>query len=548
MAYDGGYTGSEAEQALAWVSDATGIALSGELEDALRDGVALCELANRLQPKTVKRISKSSMPFPQRENVKAFIDAARQFGVPDRDNFDTSDLFEAKSIRQVLICLGSLGRAAYTIPGYTGPCLGRAAAAGAGGPPKHAVRSGGGLWGKSGGEYTGSKGGGVQVEASSRGTAPSSPSQSEAAATPALELMEGVPPESSMVGVLRKKAGVTSSWNEVEAKLQGDYLILQPTGSTTAPHSRLQLGEFFETRILDAARSEFEMLAPSSSLRFRAATPAEAQRWVSALSEAGVVAPSPLTRGKEETVAMWQLTILDEASVESYSVAIAPTAAKSELLTLVSQQVGRSVADVSISAMQRFFSAKFRSAGDSAQVCDFMTDDATIRVAQPAAPSMPSVRSTHHGKVYGGKADGKIVMYTFSRADVHFLSKSSPSAEGLDATLAKKMAGKYDPELEAEVRAWMGGLGVEVEGDDFTAALRSGVTLCELINAIKPGKVRINKRSMPFLMMENISSFLGAAVTMGVLPSEAFQTVDLFEAKNPAAVLRCVAALMRNNS
>ena len=110
------------------------------------------------------------------------------------------------------------------------------------------------------------------------------------------------------------------------------------------------------------------------------------------------------------------------------------------------------------------------------------------------------------------------------------------------------MAGKYDPELEAEVRAWMGGLGVEVEGDDFTAALRSGVTLCELINAIKPGKVRINKRSMPFLMMENISSFLGAAVTMGVLPSEAFQTVDLFEAKNPAAVLRCVAALMRNNS
>ena len=128
-------------------------------------------------------------------------------------------------------------------------------------------------------------------------------------------------------------------------------------------------------------------------------------------------------------------------------------------------------------------------------------------------------------------------------------SKSSRAAEGLDATLAKKMAGKYDRALEAEVRAWMGGLGVEVEGDDFVAALRSGVTLCELINAIKPGTIRkLNKRSMPFLMMENISSFLGAAATMGVLPSEAFQTVDLFEAKNPAAVLRCVAALMRNNS
>jgi hypothetical protein len=32
------------------------------------------------------------MPFPQRENIKAFIDAARQLGVPDRDNFDTSDV------------------------------------------------------------------------------------------------------------------------------------------------------------------------------------------------------------------------------------------------------------------------------------------------------------------------------------------------------------------------------------------------------------------------------------------------------------------------
>ena len=84
MAYDGGYTGSEAEQALAWVSDATGIALSGELEDALRDGVALCELANRLQPKTVNRISKSSMPFPQRENIKAAIDAARSLGLEDK--------------------------------------------------------------------------------------------------------------------------------------------------------------------------------------------------------------------------------------------------------------------------------------------------------------------------------------------------------------------------------------------------------------------------------------------------------------------------------
>jgi hypothetical protein len=37
-------------------------------------------------------------------------------GVAERDNFDTSDLFEARNPRQVWICILALGRAAYGIP------------------------------------------------------------------------------------------------------------------------------------------------------------------------------------------------------------------------------------------------------------------------------------------------------------------------------------------------------------------------------------------------------------------------------------------------
>ena len=92
MAYDGGYSGSDQQKALAWISDATGKPVAGPMLDTLKSGVVLCELANALQPNVVKRISTSSMPFPQRENIKAFIDAARLLGVPDRDNFDTSDV------------------------------------------------------------------------------------------------------------------------------------------------------------------------------------------------------------------------------------------------------------------------------------------------------------------------------------------------------------------------------------------------------------------------------------------------------------------------
>jgi hypothetical protein len=109
-----------------------------------------------------------------------------------------AQLFEGKNERQVLICIAALGRAAYSVPGYTGPALGQAADS-ARGRPKHNVASGGGLWGKSGGDY-GATGGGVQVDATSRGVQPTrSP-------TPQQDLRlveEGIPPAvdpSSMSG------------------------------------------------------------------------------------------------------------------------------------------------------------------------------------------------------------------------------------------------------------------------------------------------------------------------------------------------------------
>lgn len=64
----------------------------------------------------------------------------------DRDNFDTSDLFEHKNLNQVRICLINLGRSAYHLEGYQGPCLGKPIAAASGG--KHATVKTTGLWGK----------------------------------------------------------------------------------------------------------------------------------------------------------------------------------------------------------------------------------------------------------------------------------------------------------------------------------------------------------------------------------------------------------------
>ena len=119
------------------------------LEDMLQSGVILCRIANRMQPGIIRQgISESKMPFPRRENINKFIQAARVlkvrdsiaiaislpssiwFGltqltgsmspsqVPEHSNFDTDDLFSTKNMKQVLICLRALGmECAQDVPG-----------------------------------------------------------------------------------------------------------------------------------------------------------------------------------------------------------------------------------------------------------------------------------------------------------------------------------------------------------------------------------------------------------------------------------------------
>jgi hypothetical protein len=91
-----------------WIEDVTGVTLDGDLKTTLKSGVVLCELVNKIKPGAVEKVSTSSMPFGQRENVTLFIAAARSLGVLDRENFDTNDLFEGGNMKQVLIALGGM--------------------------------------------------------------------------------------------------------------------------------------------------------------------------------------------------------------------------------------------------------------------------------------------------------------------------------------------------------------------------------------------------------------------------------------------------------
>ncbi|KAB0368692.1 hypothetical protein FD755_019726 [Muntiacus reevesi] len=61
---------AEAEEDLrSWIEEVTGMSIGTNFQLGLKDGIILCELANKLQPGSVKKVSESSINWPQLENI-----------------------------------------------------------------------------------------------------------------------------------------------------------------------------------------------------------------------------------------------------------------------------------------------------------------------------------------------------------------------------------------------------------------------------------------------------------------------------------------------
>ncbi|XP_060755791.1 transgelin-3b [Neoarius graeffei] len=124
---------------------------------------------------------------------------------------------------------------------------------------------------------------------------------------------------------------------------------------------------------------------------------------------------------------------------------------------------------------------------------------------------------------------------------------------GLSREVQEKIEQKYDPDLEARLVDWIiaqcgGNLERPQTGrQNFQKWLMDGTILCRLINSLYPrGKEPIKKiqeTQMAFKQMEKISQFLQAAEAYGVITTDIFQTVDLWEGKDMAAVQRTLMAL-----
>ncbi|KAL4896796.1 hypothetical protein BDV59DRAFT_171565 [Aspergillus ambiguus] len=108
------YTPQAAAEVREWIEEVLQERLSsGDLLEALKDGVALCRLVNLAVSPGVK-YKVSSMPFVQMENISHFLRACQiaPLSLPPHDVFLTVDLYEAKDPAQVLQCLMAFSRRA----------------------------------------------------------------------------------------------------------------------------------------------------------------------------------------------------------------------------------------------------------------------------------------------------------------------------------------------------------------------------------------------------------------------------------------------------
>ncbi|KAK3578430.1 hypothetical protein CHS0354_037395 [Potamilus streckersoni] len=114
------------EQALEWIEQNLGTKLdrSKDYADVLKDGIVLCNLMNKLMPGCIKKIDTKGGGFALMQNIERFQVAAKQYGVPVNEVFQTVDLWEKKNIPQVTLCIHALGRVAQTRSDYSGPILG----------------------------------------------------------------------------------------------------------------------------------------------------------------------------------------------------------------------------------------------------------------------------------------------------------------------------------------------------------------------------------------------------------------------------------------
>jgi len=98
--------------------------------------------------------------------------------------------------------------------------------------------------------------------------------------------------------------------------------------------------------------------------------------------------------------------------------------------------------------------------------------------------------------------------------------------------------------VEREVKSWLESITGSSLSGSLESALKDGVVLCNLVNAIRPNTIlTINKYNAAFRQMQNIDNFLKVVEKLGVSDQDRFKTEDLFYTNNFPKVLVTLISL-----
>ncbi|KAM9328861.1 calponin-2 isoform 2-T2 [Gastrophryne carolinensis] len=104
---------------------------------------------------------------------------------------------------------------------------------------------------------------------------------------------------------------------------------------------------------------------------------------------------------------------------------------------------------------------------------------------------------------------------------------------GLSAEVKNKLAQKYDPLKEEELKVWIEEVTGMSIGPDFQKGLKDGVILCELMNKLSPRSIpKINVSKQNWHQLENLSNFIKCMSNYGMKSVDLFEANDLFENGN----------------
>jgi len=90
-------------KAKAWLEELLGEKFEEEtFQDALKNGVRLCNALNKVYPQSVPKVNTGGVAFTQRENIGNYVKACARLGFNKSNLFDTNDLYEGKNLAKVV--------------------------------------------------------------------------------------------------------------------------------------------------------------------------------------------------------------------------------------------------------------------------------------------------------------------------------------------------------------------------------------------------------------------------------------------------------------